>query len=183
MTDYQTGIPAGCVVGPTVPEEEGRIALDIWARLLDEKSMQPTGTLRRIRMRTLGEVYTDLHTALKVQVCDKCSEERTTPSRYPQCYGGNHAGCGGQWCEIIDEYIAGPDDQERNNPVPRDFAWIACFPVTGGSEGHYVHIDFVRRGEGLGEKATLTRLALIKTFKGKGYAFRLARRCTDLLGA
>jgi hypothetical protein len=52
---------------------------------------------------------------------------------------------------------------------------VAVFAVTGGSEGHYVHVEVL--GDGRHEC-----VGLGKTFQGKDAAWTLARRLADLLG-
>ncbi len=60
---------------------------------------------------------------------------------------------------------------------PDNIKWIACYAVTGGSEGHYIHVDLIDR-EG---RRTLTFLG--KTFQGMAHAQAIANRCAELLGA
>lgn len=50
------------------------------------------------------------------------------------------------------------------------------FPVTGGSEGHYVHVGVV------GRDGKFHDLLLGKTFAGWDAAWAFARRVADLLG-
>jgi hypothetical protein len=50
------------------------------------------------------------------------------------------------------------------------------FPVTGGSEGHYVHVE-VQTGDGRCEL-----MILGKGFAGPDAAWALARRLADILG-
>ncbi len=77
---------------------------------------------------------------------------------------------------IIDGYLAVMNhDFDYNQPFP-DFQWISCFAVTGGSEGHYVHIEIID-----GDKRTL--LYLGKTFEGMDHAYKIAQKCAELLGA
>ena len=51
------------------------------------------------------------------------------------------------------------------------YRWLAVFPVTGGSEGHYVHVDLI--GEKDGQIWTLP-LFLGKTFNGLDHAIEMA---------
>lgn len=32
---------------------------------------------------------------------------------------------------------------ERTRPLPLDYRWVAVYPVTGGSEGYYLHVDLI----------------------------------------
>jgi len=59
-------------------------------------------------------------------------------------------------------------------PNPR---WIACYAVTGGSEGHYVHVDLI------GSEEARKLVFLCKTFEGMDHAYKIAQRCAELLGA
>ena len=62
------------------------------------------------------------------------------------------------------------------------YRWWACYAVTGGSEGHYIHIDLA---SGYGEQYTGTTFHVItgKTFMGMEHALKVANRCAELLGA
>ena len=57
------------------------------------------------------------------------------------------------------------------------FRWIACYAVTGSSEGHYVHIDAIMPD---GERMSLGGG---KTFMGWEAACKLANACAYHLGA
>ena len=71
-------------------------------------------------------------------------------------------------------------EREKQELVPHNWNWIACYPVSGTSEGHYVHCDFiVDRADG----RQLVRLALGKTFRGMEHAAEMAKRCAIFLGA
>lgn len=84
--------------------------------------------------------------------------------------------------ELIDEYlsVSGSPDQ-RLRELLEQYRWIACYAVTGGSEGHYIHIDLVA---GYDRDWTGTALHLItgKTFLGLAQAQKIANRCAELLG-
>src|SRR5262249_3603265 len=49
------------------------------------------------------------------------------------------------------DYFSPGDDPWRDNPAWQDlwqykgarYRWIACFAVTGTSEGHYIHVDLI----------------------------------------
>jgi len=58
--------------------------------------------------------------------------------------------------ELIDEYFSPAIELEtgdRDHPhtdggrldahLPRHIRWVACWAVTGGSEGHYIHVEFL----------------------------------------
>lgn len=66
----------------------------------------------------------------------------------------------------------------------RKFRWVAAFAVTGGSEGHYVHVELVawERG-GADAKRTTLPLFLGKTFQGYESACKAAALLGALLGA
>lgn len=59
---------------------------------------------------------------------------------------------------------------------PLRYRWIAVFPVTGGNEGHYVHIEVL-----FDEKRTL--IGTCKTFQGWDHACQLAAVAGKILGA
>lgn len=58
---------------------------------------------------------------------------------------------------------------------------LACFAVTGGSEGHYIHIEGLAWDHGDG--AIRCSLGIGKTFEGMQVAQQIANRCAELLGA
>lgn len=96
--------------------------------------------------RTVREIYTEL--------CERLRAEGFWPDEYFQ----------------IDNWDFRPDDE-----IP-DYHWIACFPVTGGSEGWYVHVELI-----IGDRHRL--LFLGKTFQGIGRAAEIATACARHLGA
>lgn len=183
-------------IGPQCNPDPNTIALDVWAKVLDPQTKQPTGYVKRLRMRTLQEVYHELYERLDVVVCDKCGHERKR--RPKDCCA--KCKCGGEYFWFIDEYFNGP---HQGGDVPHDFRWIAAYPVTGGSEGHYVHVEFGAPAEqvmicdpndhtGFGKPVfvnlrspvwRIVRLALGKTFRGFDHAEEIAKRCSKLLGA
>ncbi len=185
------------------------IQLDVWRRMLDPATREPTGFIKRERMRTLGEVFKDLDLRLDFLFCEKCGHEMTRPEDYSYGEKCPVKKCKGDMTSFIDEYFSGPDAPRE--PVPHRMAWVCCYPVTGGSEGHYVHVDFLCRVEQVkvrnpdpnapyrsfhvlakvptpatfGEPVLLShvRLALGKTFRGWDHACAIANRCARLLGA
>lgn len=73
------------------------------------------------------------------------------------------------------------DDQGRvDRPIGR-CRWLACYAVTGGSEGHYVHVDRLWVDDAL----ALQREALFlsKTFGGYETACKIAAHLGARLGA
>lgn len=72
-------------------------------------------------------------------------------------------------------------DGHESQQLP-DYRWVACYAVTGGSEGYYVHVDLIvdtltARG------FSLDRTITIKTFASMDVACELARILTYALGA
>lgn len=41
------------------------------------------------------------------------------------------------------EAFAAQRKLEQSRPIPLDYRWVSCYPVTGGSEGYYMHIDLI----------------------------------------
>lgn len=54
--------------------------------------------------------------------------------------------------------------------------WIACFPVTGDSEGHYIHVEAINHN-------SRELVFLGKTFQGFDFAAKCAVECARALGA
>jgi hypothetical protein len=78
-----------------------------------------------------------------------------------------------------DEYSIGPFE-EYFSPMrevshwPMNYHWISVFAVTGGSEGHYVHVEAIT-----GDVREL--LFLGKTFRGMDNALHAVSLLTKLL--
>lgn len=99
--------------------------------------------------------------------------------------------------DMIDEYMSGCEAWSATggltmaSPWPADVRWICAYPVTGGSEGHYVHIGVIldgeeRKAEGgqwiYGPRKEIA-LFLVKTFQGWSHACAIANAAARLLGA
>lgn len=77
---------------------------------------------------------------------------------------------------LVDAYFVLANAQERSDVRwPVDSHWIAVFPITGGSEGHYIHVEAIARD------GSRQLLYLGKTFKGMDHAWQIARKLGDLL--
>jgi len=76
---------------------------------------------------------------------------------------------------LVDEYF-NIDHEQVGKRWPKGVRWIACYAVTGGSEGWYVHIDAIFDGQ-------RKMMFLGKTFMGMVHARKIADRCADLLGS
>lgn len=77
---------------------------------------------------------------------------------------------------------------ERGLPTrwPDGYRWVACYWVTGDSEGWYVHLDIVRgyrQSEDGVLHADVVHVGMCKTFLGAGRAAEIARRCAEIAGA
>ena len=81
---------------------------------IDKPDPEKPGYLKFERMATLGEL------------CDYCERALKSSS-------------------VLDEleYFGLLHYTDANKPLPRRIKWLAVFAVTGGSEGHYVHIDAI----------------------------------------
>jgi hypothetical protein len=60
---------------------------------------------------------------------------------------------------------------------PRLVKWIACYVVTGASEGHYIHVDLIYHDN------SRQLVFLGKTFLGAQHAQAIAAKCAEELGA
>ncbi len=108
--------------------------------------------------RTIRAIYKDLHAALKAK--GLIDEYFNAASRFP----GMEPNTPG--------YRLGLD-----SVWPEDAKWVACYAVTGGAEGHYIHVDVIRNDR------TSDLAFLGKTFQGMDHARKIANACADLLGA
>ena len=168
--------------GKIIPIAPDPIPLDVWAHVVLDGVVQ--SHIKRVKMRSLKEVAGDLIKALDVVQCEKkeCGWEAPRKERD---YDRKCKKCGGDTVWFIDEYMNGPNGYiGEPTHVPHNFRGVACYPVTGGSEGHYVHVEFVVQADRcIGQEAATVRLALAKTFRGMDHAAEIARRCAILLGA
>jgi hypothetical protein len=67
-------------------------------------------------------------------------------------------------------------------PIGR-YRWIACYAVTGGSEGHYIHVDRLYLKGPYDRDFTREPLFLAKTFGGYAQACAIAAHLGARLGA
>ena len=81
---------------------------------IDEKDPDRPGYLRFVRMATYGELFDYCEKALKSS--------------------GVHD-------EL--EYFGLLHYSDSPKPLPRRIKWLAVFAVTGGSEGHYIHVEAI----------------------------------------
>lgn len=91
--------------------------------------------------------------------------DRRTDGRYGMDY------CSGQSPNPAADYY------NTKNPIAEGYRWIACYPVTGGSEGHYLHLDLIYQRDADGRPLDHDRhvqIALIKVFGGWDAAAELA---------
>lgn len=114
------------------------------------------GYSKRVRVKTIREVFEEVRAAI------------ATPVEYSP-------GCGifWEWGEGCNEYMNVPSwvDDTREWPKGR----LVVFAVTGGSEGHYVHVE-VQDDDNRSEL-----LFLGKTFDGWDPAWTFAKRLAKVL--
>jgi len=82
----------------------------------------------------------------------------------------------------IDEYLHSAIDLQPDGEWPANVRWVACYPVTGGSEGHYVHVDLICAETGARDFVRKP-IMLGKTFRGMAYAAKMANALAEILGA
>jgi len=89
---------------------------------------------------------------------------------------------------LIDEYFSLSAPPSYRNVRLFEFmrqhrcTWFACYAVTGGSEGHYIHVDIATQYDADGS-GRVFHLITGKTFLGMEHALKIAARCSQLLGA
>lgn len=127
--------------------------------------------------------------ALLVDLCDKCLAE--LEAKQPLGWEGKTftqlmQEVRERLGDMVDEYfsIQRHGGSYMDEPAGNlRFRWVSCYAVTGGSEGHYVHVDLVTDGYGAKGEAECRHLASVKTFQGMEHAQKIAARCAQLLGA
>lgn len=123
-----------------------------------EPDPEKPGCLRHVRNRTIKEVYDDLVSRLKAE--DLLPDEYFSISSYDVV----------SW-------------KRGDLEFPR-FRFIACFPVTGASEGHYIHVGvLVERTDVKPPLVELVPIFIGKTFQGFDFAAAVAAACAKHLGA
>lgn len=64
---------------------------------------------------------------------------------------------------------------------PVNYHWLACYAVTGGNEGHYIHVDII------GNDGERTAIFVGKTLKegsaGMQFSYQVAGALAEMLGA
>ena len=171
-------------IGPDC-EPDCPVPMDVWANVLDLTTKEPTGYVKRRKWRTYKEVYYDLLAKLDVWECPECGE---TAPKVRHVYDQKCPTCGEDMEGFIDEYFSLSKDYPRgagDKPI-RPFWRVACFAVTGGSEGHYIHVGAYGSDkpswESTDKDALYEDWFIGKTFRGMGHAYRIAHRCAELLG-
>ena len=153
------------------------VELDVWRHVKDLSTGQKTGYVKRERMRTAQEVFKDLHKHLDLVRCGQCGHERRR--RQSDCCTP-HTECGwGEYAWLIDEYFSGPSGPREDFTIPHDYRRVVCFPVTGGSEGHYWHVGILCPHPDGRVPLLYREIALGKTFAGWERCCELANRCAN----
>ena len=74
-------------------------------------------------------------------------------------------------------------DAYKTKRWPDTYRWVSVFPVTGSSEGHYLHVEIISQAKQAGENGPRDLVFLGKTFMGWDYVWRQAKRVAELLEA
>ena len=111
------------------------------------------------RMATYQEVYDKLKATLKA--APGTEEGAKNWKGEPICL-----------LDELDYFSFGGMRANRDAQIPLNTHWIACYAVEGGSEGHYIHVEFIV-SQDYGE-ATRDLAFLGKTFMGIDHALRIA---------
>jgi len=77
-------------------------------------------------------------------------------------------------------------DARPADPIRDGYRWISVYAVTGGSEGHYIHVDLIYQRDEQGtplERNQHEAIVLVKVFGGWEAAAELAGRIGRWLGA
>lgn len=160
---------------PEIPDVGGK---DLLARIFRERGFEMTAHLLLAQANAaaategVAPVYREVDNWFGVEVVN--DEGRITATR-PKSVQEVLAYCRERLGDLIDEYFSPSSDVEPTTPWPTVWRWIKVFPVTGNSEGHYVHVEV----ETLDGKSRPMLLA--KTFRGMGHAWAIARRLGEAL--
>jgi hypothetical protein len=135
---------------------DGSIPLEYQATVIRKSDGAKAG-YRRTRGRTFREISHVVHAAIK---------------------------------DLIDEGFSFFDSNSGGHTLdsewPEDVRWVAIYPVTGGSEGHYIHVDLVREVKVEGKyypvRQTDNCVFLGKTFLGLAHAQKMCAKLQELFG-
>lgn len=123
------------------------VETEVW-----EPDTDRPGFLRRVRTKTVDEVFAELYAALNIAEHDGVISVE---------------GC--------DEYLSVCAGVPANREWPA--GRLVVFPVTGGNEGHYTHIGVMHR-----DSDRMETLILGKTFDGWDACWAFAKRVARILG-
>ena len=84
------------------------------------------------------------------------------------------------YCSLSPDVNYSKPAGRAHQPIGR-YRWIACYAVTGGSEGHYVHVDRIWCEDY--KPAQHEGLLLVKTFGGYAQACEIAAYIGARMGA
>ena len=152
------------------------IEVDIWTPITEEEDPEKAGQgLLKFRgTRPIRPIIEELNARLKAD--DLATDEYGfTPSAEVK------------YCTCENNVASG---RAHDHAWPSPFAdaegwaarWIACYAVTGGSEGWYIHIDVIQQNRGDVPNRAI-RIALAKHFGGMAEAYAIAARAAMHLGA
>lgn len=130
------------------------IELEVWVN-----NPNKSGHLKFKRMRTFEEINNDLVSELK-KITFECGGDKIT------LYGSMD-----YFSPSVDLTI-----KLSNQSPEKGYRRVACFPVTGSNEGHYIHIVLFY------ENCIFRTLFLGKTFYGWDVACKIANEIGRLLG-
>lgn len=165
------------------------VETEIWHRVLDLNTKQPTGCVRRDGYRTVGDVYQDLNErldwyecthcgdrvpkpdcgfmALHDRTCRKCGTKEGLEPLIDEYFSIVHRAAGAEWPHAINgEHVGG-----------RTIVW-AC---TGGNEGWYWHVGVLLTPRYSGP-TEYKDLLVGKTFRSMEHCQKMAAECAKLLG-
>ena len=124
------------------------VPIDLWG-----PSAEKPGYLSRIRQSTIGEVLVGLQEYLPLYIPD---------------YKEMSEGMSYSWW--------GDKKMNKDDAFPASH-WISCYLVTGGSEGHYIHVDTIDKD------GNRQLIYLEKTFSGSVYGWRIVEAIAAILEA
>lgn len=80
-----------------------------------------------------------------------------------------------------DEYFSLSAASDRGGEFPYPYRWVACYAVTGGSEGHYLHVDAIMKDGS--RKLVFVGKTLQEGKEGMDYMYRICAALAEYLGA
>jgi hypothetical protein len=146
--------PGEPLLGDVCPNRSAPVSTDVW-RYLKDTSGQQTGYIKRDHGRPVKDIAADLVKALN--------------------------GMDYEWAILGQGYKYGWGTDTPNTECPQ-YAHLAVYTTSGGSEGHLVHVDLIINVPNEPSYQVSKKLFMAKVLTGSDEAQLIARKLEEVLG-